>query len=111
MATGPAWNLEDPAKPWALWDPDADIKIPFSIDAWLTVLGVAYANHEVIVAAPLECPNKGTYTSGQPVLVRMRVAAGAEYAVGVKYPFTIRVSGNDGTTKDDRTFWLQIAQR
>lgn len=111
MATGPAWNLDDPAKPWALWDPDADIKIPIGLDDWLATLGVGYADHEVIIAAPLECPAKGTYTSGAPVLVRIRRATGAAYTAGTKYPFTIRVKGDDGTTQDDRTFWLQIKDR
>lgn len=111
MATGPAWNLDDPTQPYALWDPSADIKIPFGLDDWLAALSVGYADHEVIVAPPLECPSKGTFSAGTPVLVRMRVAAGAEYAIGAKYPFTLRVSGNDGTTRDERTFWLQLVQR
>lgn len=111
MATGSAWNIDDPTKPWALFDTDADVKIPIGVDDWLTSLGVGYASHEVIAAAPLECPAPGTHTPGAPILVRMRVASGASFTAGQKYPFTIRVHGDDGTTKDDRTFWLKLVVR
>lgn len=110
MTIGAAWNIDDPAKPWTDFDPHADIKIPFGFDEWLLELGVAYQDHQVITAAPLECADKGTYTDGR-ALVRMRVATGATYSAGLKYPFTIRVFGADGTTKDDRTLYLRIVER
>lgn len=107
---GAAWNIEDPAKPWADWDPDADIKIPIGLDEWLAELGVGYATHDVIADAPLECASEGTYSAGT-VLVRMKLATAATYTAGVKYPFTVRVFGDDGTTKDDRTLWLKVKER
>lgn len=111
MTIGAAWNLDDPAKPWALWDPHADVKIPLGLDDWLTVeLGTTYGSHQIIAPAPLECADPGTYASGT-VLVRMRLATGATFVPGQKYPFTVRVTGADTTTKDDRTLWLKVKDR
>ena len=107
---GDAWNIDDPKKPWTDWDPEADVKIPIGLDDWLTELGVGYGDHEILAAAPLECASEGVYSAGT-VLVRMKLAAAATYVPGVKYPFTVRVSGDDGTTQDDRTLWLKVKDR
>lgn len=107
---GDAWNIDVPTKPWALWDPDADIKIPIGLDDWLQKLGTLYGDHDIIAAAPLECADQGTYSAGI-VRVRIRLAAGATFTPGVRYPFIVRVFGADGTTKDDRTLWLRLMQR
>lgn len=110
MTIGAAWNIDDPAKPWTDWDPNADIKIPFGFDEWLAELGVGYLSHEVLTANPLECADEGTYTAGT-ALIRMKLAASAVYTEGTKYPFTIRVHGDDTTTQDDRTLWLKVKTR
>lgn len=109
MTIGAAWNIEDPAKPWALFDTDADIKIPIGIADWLTDLGTTYQSHTIIATSPLECA-ASSHSAGV-LTVRMRVAAGATFTAGSKYPFTVRVQGADGTTKDDRTFWLLLKSR
>lgn len=111
---GAAWNVDNPAKPFADFDAEADIKIPIGLAAWLAELGVGYGSHEVLVPLPLECASPGTYGSDDAgtVLVRMRVKPGETVAAAAtKYPFTIRVNGDDGTTQDDRTFYLKVYER
>lgn len=108
MAIGERWNTENPDRIWAKFDPDADIKIPFGITEWLADLGVGYASHDIIAPSPLECPDEGVYTPGQRIRIRIRVATGATYTAGQLYPFTIRLNGDDGTTKDDRTLYLKL---
>lgn len=107
---GSNWNVEDPLKPWALWDPDANIVIPIGLDDWLAELGTTYGSHTVIAAAPLQCVSPGTYVAGT-IGVRMALVASPTFKSGVKYPFTIRVTGLDGVTKDDRTLWLKVKDR
>ena len=107
---GDAWNIDDPTKPWALWDPDANVPIPIGLDDWLAEIGATYGSHSIITADPLECASAGTYAAGT-ILVRMKLQAAPTYTAGVKYPFTVRVVGADGITQDDRTLWLKIKQR
>lgn len=110
MTIGSAWDITDPDKPWAKWDPNANIKIPIGLTDWLAELGVGYGSHQIITAAPLTCPDPGTYSAGT-ILVRMALVASPVFAPGVKYPFTIRLTGDDGTTKDDRTLYLKVKER
>ncbi len=107
---GDAWNIDDPLKPWALWDPQANVRIPIGLDAWLAELSATYGSHEIIAPAPLECADEGTYAAGD-ILVRMKLAAAAVYTEGKKYPFTVRVLAADGLTQDDRTLWLKVKSR
>lgn len=110
MTIGAAWNIDDPAKPWCDWDPNANIRIPIGVADWLTELGTAYQSHDILTAAPLECADEGTHSAGT-ILVRMKLAAAPIFTEGVKYPFTIRVFGSDGLTQDDRTLWLRVKSR
>lgn len=110
MTIGAAWNIDDPAKPWADWDPNANIKIPIGLDDWISELSTGYGSHQIITAAPLECAEQGTYTLGI-ILVRMKLVASPVYKSGVKYPFTIRITGADGITIDDRSLWLRVKER
>ena len=109
MTTGIAWDVSDPLKPWALFDPDAIRIIPIEVAALLESMGTTYASHTVIAASPLECLSAGTHSAGV-IPVKVAMLSGATYTAGVKYPFTIRVVGADGQ-KDDRTLWLKIKQR
>ncbi len=110
MTIGAAWNVDDPTKPWMLWDPDANIKIPIGVDDWLADISASYGSHQVITAAPLQCVSPGTYAVGT-IEVRMALVASPVYSEGVKYPFTVRLTGADGITKDDRTLWLKVKTR
>jgi len=107
---GDAWNIDSPTKPWALWDPDANIKIPIGLDDWLAELGTTYGSHSIIALAPLECADAGAYLDGV-IQVRMKLAAAPVYTSGVRYPFTVRLVGADGITQDDRTLYLKVLQR
>lgn len=110
MTIGAAWNIDDPDKPWAKWDPEANIAIPIGITDWLTELGAAYGSHDIIAAPPLECVSEGTNVAGT-ITVRMKLVASPTYKSGAKYPFTIRLFGLDGATQDDRTLWLKVKDR
>lgn len=110
MPIGANWNIDDAAKPWALWDPDANIVIPIGVTDWLAELGTGYGSHQIITAAPLECADPGTNVSGT-IGVRMKLVTSPTYKAGTKYPFTIRLTGSDGITKDDRTLWLKVKDR
>lgn len=110
MTIGAAWNIDDPTKPWALWDPQANIKIPIGVADWLTELGTAYGSHSIIAAAPLECDDAGTHADGV-IPVRMSLVATPTFVQGRKYPFTIRIVGTDGITTDDRTLYLKVKDR
>lgn len=110
MPIGEAWDVSDPKKPWADWDPEANIKIPIGLTDWLADLGDTYGSHQIIAVAPLECADPGTYASGT-IQVRMRLVASPTYVAGTKYPFTVRVFGADGQTQDDRSFWLKVKDR
>lgn len=109
MATGDFWNVDDPTKPWGLFDPNAVYIFPIDVSAWLTNLGTTYASHSVIASTPLECPDEGVHVAGV-VPVTIQVAADAAYTSGRKYPFTLRVVGADGQ-QDDRTLWLKLKPR
>lgn len=110
---GNAWDVTDPLKPVAIFDTNADIRIPIGLNGWLAGLGVAYGGHEVIAPLPLECMEEGSYGSDEAgtVLVRIRVKPGAVFTLPLKAPFTVRVHGADGSTQDDRTFCLKLVSR
>jgi len=110
MTIGAAWNVDNPDKPWAKWDPEANIVIPIGLDDWLAELGTSYGSHDIIAAAPLECASEGTYQAGT-IGARMKLVATPTYSPGVKYPFTVRVVGLDAATQDDRTLWLKVKDR
>lgn len=107
---GSNWNVDDPTKPWALWDPNANIVIPIGVADWLAELGVSYQSHSIIAAAPLECADQGNHVDGT-IGVRMKLVASPTYTAGKKYPFTLRLVGADGVTTDDRSFWLKVRDR
>lgn len=108
---GDAWDVSNPLKPWALFDSDANIPIPIGLADWLLEIGATYGSHEVIAETPLECVDQGTIDGDEIVLVRMRRLPDADFTSGRKYPFTVRLVGADGTTQDDRTFWLKLVSR
>lgn len=110
MAIGDQWNIDDPDKPWAKWDPDANIVIPIGVDDWLAEIGATYGSHDIIAADPLVCVSEGTYAAGT-IGVRMALVSSPVFTSGKKYPFTIRLVGLDATTKDDRTLWLRVKER
>lgn len=110
MATGAAWNVDNPLKPWALFDTNAKRVIPFELADWLAEMGTTYASHEIIADSPLECLGSPYSADVLALTMQLRagLTAGTDYAVGRKYPFTVRLTGADGQV-DDRTLWLKLA--
>lgn len=108
MATGDFWNVDNPLKPWGLFDTEAVLEIPFELEDWLASLGANYAGHEIIAPLPLEYVS-AVYSAdgGGMLIIRMRVASGAEYTKSRKYPFTVRLLCDDAQ-QDDRTLWLKL---
>lgn len=110
MPTGANWNIDNPAKPWADFDTDAQRVIPFEVEDWLAEMGTTYAGHEVIVPAPLELVDDPYDAGSQTIAITIKVADGATFTKGRKYPFTVRLNGADGQV-DDRTLWLKLLDR
>lgn len=108
MATGSMWNDPEGAKPWADFDVNAIIDIPIELADWLTSLGALYASHTITADAPLECVTSSHASS--VVTARIKVADGASFQLGSKYPFTVRLICDDGQ-QDERTLWLKLVQR
>lgn len=107
MTIGSFWRLDDPARPWGLMDPQAELSFPIDISAWLDGLGGVYASHEVRLEEPLELVS--TDHAAGVVTARIRRKANAAYAQGTKYPFTLRIVCSTGA--DERTFWLKLQDR
>lgn len=108
--TGEAWNVDNPEKPWALFDNSAttEIVLPFDITDWLAELSSSYASHQIIADPPLNAVASGH--SVGVISVRMKLASAAVFKDGLKYPFTIRLVCADAQT-DDRTLWLKLKSR
>lgn len=107
--TGDFWNVDNPEKPWGPFDPNAEIVFSLDITGWLAELSNAtYADHEIIAPAPLQ-EVASQYNAGI-IQVRIRVASGATYKLGTKYPFTVRLICADAQ-QDDRTLWLKLKDR
>jgi hypothetical protein len=80
------------------------------VSDWLSELGTSYGSHTVTAAAPLQCVSQGTHSAGT-IPIRMALVASPVFKAGTKYPFTLRIVGADGITKDDRTLWLKVKDR
>ena len=108
MPTGAFWNTDNPAKPWGLFDVNSTLIFPIDIGTWLADLSSTYADHEVIAVTPLECVE--STRTGDVVAVKIRLLDAAEFTLGKKYPFTLRLTTADGQV-DDRTLWLKVKER
>lgn len=110
MATGNFWRDTNTDKPWGPMDPDDKLSIPLDVSDMLDGMATAYASHEILAQAPLECTAQGTHASGVIAGVRLQLAVAAEFSEGQKAPFTLRLVGADGQQRD-RTLWLKIKSR
>lgn len=108
MATGEFWSVDDPLKPWGLFDVQAKLKFPITITAWLADMASTYASHSIVSPDPLEVISSA-HAAGV-VTVFMQMKDGAPFIEGKKYPFTVRLVCAD-TQQDDRTLWLKITSR
>ena len=106
MATGLAWNLSNPLKPYALFDRDAIRDIPCNWSAWLLDIGDTYASHTMLVAAPLECVTSAQLSG----VIVARIKVTGTPVAGQKYPVTFRVVSAGGQ-QDDQTLYLKITEK
>jgi hypothetical protein len=108
MATGSAWNVDNPLKPWALFDADAVRDIPFEWDLWLADIGSTHSNHSATAQAGLEVVT--TSEADGVILVRVRKDPEADLIAGQKYWVTCHMEAADGQ-EDDQTVYLKIAEK
>lgn len=108
MTTGAAWNVSNPLKPWALFDPDATRDIPFEWDLWLADIGSTYASHTVLTDPNLQCVTS-TQAAGI-IKVRIKKAVAGTLVAGTKYYVTCRITAANGEV-DDQTLWLKIVDK
>lgn len=107
MTTGGAWNVDNPLKPVALFDPNAERDIPFDWSDFLTDIASTYATHAIVAPAPLECVV--STPSGTKITARIRVAPGQTVVLGDKYTVTCRITAADGQV-DDQTVYLKMTE-
>ena len=116
MATGEAWIIEQEppeelVKPWAWFDKDAIVDIPFDWTAWLADKETSYSSHTVTTHADLECTNP---TSGATAgVIKSRIqknGAGADLVPGAKHWVTCHIVAADGQ-EEDQTVYLKIGAK
>lgn len=108
MATGAAWNLDNPLKPWAYFDPNAIRDIPFDWSAWLADIGDTYASHTFVVDAGLTLVTSGQ--SGGIITARIQASGSPALTVGSKYAVTCRITTTGGQ-KEDQTLYLKVFEK
>ena len=112
MATGLAWQIEeespDVPKPWAYFDKDAILDIPYHWETWLSDKGATYASHTIIVAAGLIAVQSSQLAG--VVTVRVKKDPALPLTPGMKYPVTVRIVASDGQS-EDQTLFLRITDR
>jgi|SRR5688572_16530799 len=108
MTDAAFWNEENPNEPWGLFDDNARLPISISWATWLANEGTTYESHTITADAVLEVIS--SEESSGVITIWFKVADDATPVLGIKYPFTVHVVGEDGR-EDERTFWLKIIPR
>lgn len=103
-----AWDTSNPLAPWAIFDTNAVRDIPLDWSDWIADIGGTYSSHTITAASPLECVTS-SHSSGV-ITARIKVADGAAYIAGTKYPIKCSIVMSDGQ-RDDRTVWLKLVER
>ena len=108
MATGEAWNLDDPKKPVALFDPNAIRDIPFEWDVWLSDIQSSYASHSFTAAPGLTVVS--SVQSGGIIKVRIKKDPVLPLVVGQTYSLTCHIIAADGQ-EEDQTLYFKISEK
>lgn len=108
MATGSYWNVDDPAKPWGLMDPDDVLNVPYDFEEWLTEQGTAYVSHNLDADEGMQVDTVSAVAG--VVLVQVQRAAGASLSIGQKYGVTCQVVAADGQ-KRSKTLYYKIKEQ
>lgn len=111
MTTGAFWDVTNPLKPWGIFDPDAQLNIPFDWAAWLADAGATYVSHTLTCDPVLEVVADAEQAG--VVMALVHVKAGQTPSVGTKYFVTCHIVATAGsmTLEDDRTVWLKMVER
>lgn len=116
MTTGAAWIIEgeppeDLVKPWAWFDKDDIIDIPFDWTLWLADKETTYGSHEVTTHADLICTNPTTGESGGVIKSRIKKnPAGADLVNNTKYWVTCHIVAADGQ-ESDQTLEFKVGRK
>ena len=111
MATGLAWDLTSPKKPFAEFDKDAVRDIPVSFVDWLADAGTTYAAHTVVCEAPLVSPAQSVLAGVVTVRIQLNSSSPAyATAMGKKFSFKTHIVGADGQA-EDQTLYLKIVEK
>ena len=108
MATGAAWNVDNPLKPWALFDVDAVRDIPFDWSVFLASIGSTFTSATAIAAQGLEVVS--VTPSDGVAIVRIRKDPEIALVANQKYAVTCHIVAGNGE-EDDQTVYLKIAER
>ena len=108
MTTGAAWNLSNPLKPWAYFDPDSTRDIPFEWDLWLADIQSSYGSHIVIVDPALECVSSSQ--AAGVIKVRIKKAVAGVLVAKTKYAITCRITATNGEV-EDQTLYVNIIDK
>ena len=108
MATGAAWNVDAPLKPWALFDANAIRDIPFDWSVFLASIGSTFTSATATAAQGLEVVS--VTPSDGVAIVRVRKDPDLTLEAGQKYAVTCHVVAANGE-EDDQTVYLKIAER
>jgi hypothetical protein len=108
MATGEAWNLDDPKKPWAYFDPNAVRDVPYEWDVWLSDIESTYASHTVSAAPGLTIPS--SVQSGGVIKIRIKKDPLLPLVVGQLYGVTCHIVAADGQ-EEDQTLYFKIIEK
>ena len=110
--TGAAWHIEEDAdeipRPWAWFDMDAILDLPFHWEDWLADKGTTYSSHTVICDAGVT--NVASSQSAGVILVRVKQDTMAPMVAGTKYAVTCRIVGVNGE-QEDQTLYLKAGAR
>ena len=108
MATGEAWNLDDPKKPWAYFDPNSIRDIPFEWVVWLADIQSSYQSHTFAAAAGLSVVS--SIQSGGIIKVRIKKDPALPLLAGQKYSVKCHITAADGQ-EEDQTLFLKIIEK
>jgi len=101
------WNEFDVIKPICIKDPNAILDYPIDWSVWLSGIDATYSSHLVISTGSIVI-DSSSHLNG---VVTVIISGGT---VGETASFTIRMTATvagGGTRVDDRTFYLEIAER
>lgn len=97
------WNVQNPAKPKGIKDPNARLDFPISFAKWLADISDTYKSHTVRTTGSIVC-DSSTESNG---VITVWISGGTTNETAT---FTIQITTTSGRV-DERTFYLSIKDR